>query len=119
MIQITRVRIELPEEAVINCDITTDESAEEYKARIKADLQKYNINASVDIISRSLDTHNYTAKSLTPFIGKKVRSKFGEGVLIDVKESEVWSVDDQAKIRYENNRFMTVPANTVSEILEG
>lgn len=119
MIHISRVRIELPREAVIHCDITTDESIEQYKARINADLVRYNIKATIDITSGELQPTQFTEMTLRPHLGKKVRTKFGDGKLVEAKSGEKWPVDDSVRIETENGRFMTVPASQVLEIVEG
>jgi len=119
MIHISRVRIELPREVVIHCDITTDESPEQYKAGILNDLMKYNIKAGVDLISGEVQPTQFTEMTLRHHLGKKVRTKFGDGKLVEAKSGEKWPVDDSVRIETENGRFMTVPASQVLEIVEG
>jgi len=119
MIHISRVRIELPKEAVIHCDITTDESIEQYKSRINTDLLKYNIKATIDITSGALKPEWFTEAILRAHVGKKVRTKFGDGKIVETKVGEKWPVDDSVRIETENGRFMTVPASQVLEIVEG
>ena len=118
MIQITRIRIELPREAVINCDITIAESVEDYKARIKTDLLKYNIDATIDIASRETKPCQFTEKTLRPHIGKKIKTMFGDGELIEANENERWVVDDSVKIKVGNGRVITIPASKVIEVVE-
>lgn len=118
MIQITRIRIELPREAVIHCDLTTDETPEQFKDRIKTDLLKYNIEATIDIACREDKPSQFTERTLRSHIGKKVRTNFGDGVLLETTESEKWVVDDSVKIETDNGRKITIPASKVLEIME-
>jgi len=119
MIHISRVRIELPHEVIIHCDTTTNESIDQYKARINADLLRYNIKATIDITSGETTPSQFTERTLRPHIGKKVMTKLGPGELVEAIEAENRPVDDMIRIKTDNGRNITMPASQVLEIVEG
>ena len=54
MILISRIRIELNQEAVIPCNIETEESLDSFRNSIIEDLKRYNIKADVEFTYKEL-----------------------------------------------------------------
>ena len=118
MINITHIRIELPSEVNKKVDITTEETPEELKRAIVDTLANMGITASVQIVSREMRATQYTERTLRPHIGKKVKTVYGDGELLETREDETWVVNDSVTIKSDNGRKITIPASQVLEIVE-
>lgn len=116
MIHISRVRIDLPREVIINCDITTDETPEKYKAGILSDLMKHNINAQIELTIRDAEFCQHTEKTLRKYVGRFVNTKFGSGKLLEANEGEFGPITDNIRIKTSNGRVMVVPAGSIIEV---
>jgi len=113
MIHVTRITIGLPKEAVINCNIRTDETLDQFRKKIIDDLKKYNISATIEITSRDTTPSLFSASTLRQHLSSRVRTEYGDGKLLEVLD------DISVKIKAEGGRMITLPASKVTEVLEG